>query len=148
MCPGQTDANGDGSTNIADAVFMLDAVACNEATLGDVNGSGVLALADVDYLLEYLFLGGPAPVPCLDVADVNGDGNVSLADASQLGANLPCPGVVGDANGDEEVNLADLLVVAESFIGGPGPVPCALAGDLNEDGIFSVADLIAYADLF
>jgi hypothetical protein len=127
---------------------MFEQGACNEATLGDVNGSGVLALSDVDYLLEYLFLGGPAPVPCLAVADVNGDGSVSLVDAVVLGGILPCPGVVGDANGDEEVNIADMLVVAQSFVGGPGPVPCALAGDLNEDGLFNIADLIAYADLF
>ena len=149
VCPGQTDANGDGSTNIADAVVMLDDFACESATVGDVNGSGALALADIDYLLEYLFLGGPAPVPCLEVADVNGDGSVSLADASVLGTLLPCPpALVGDANGDESLNIADMLRVAQSFTGGPGPVPCALAGDLNEDGSFNIADLIAYAGLF
>ena len=149
VCPGQTDANGDGTTNIADAVVMFDDYACESATVGDVNGSGALAMADVDYLLEYLFLGGPAPVPCLDVADVNGDGSVSLADATALSSSLPCPpALTGDANGDESLDIADMLLVAQSFTGGPGPVPCALAGDLNGDGSFDIADLIAYAGLF
>jgi hypothetical protein len=31
---------------------------------GDVNGSGVIDISDASYLLNWLFLGGPAPVAC------------------------------------------------------------------------------------
>ncbi|MBI4603530.1 MAG: hypothetical protein HY721_16380 [Planctomycetes bacterium] len=37
---------------------------------GDVNGSGARDISDAVYLLSYLFLGGPAPVPC---AQAQGD---------------------------------------------------------------------------
>ncbi|MEM7582768.1 MAG: dockerin type I domain-containing protein [Acidobacteriota bacterium] len=147
-CMGEADANGDGTVTIADVIVILDAVACSDATLGDVNGSGVVALADVNYLLNYLFLGGPEPQPCLEVGDVNGDGSLSIADAVALGGSLPCPGVPGDVNGDEQVDISDLILVAESFSTSVTFVPCTLAGDLNQDGTFNIADLIAYFDLF
>ncbi len=147
-CLNQADANGDGSINIADVIVILDQVACNEAIPGDVNGSGVVALADVNYLLNYMFLGGPEPQPCLEVADTNGDGNLSIADAVTLGANLPCPGVVGDVNGDERLDITDLSLVAKSYTTDVTFVPCDLAADLNQDGQFNIADLIAYFALF
>ncbi len=147
-CMSEADANGDGSINIADVVAILNQVACEEALLGDVNGSEVVALADVNYLLNYLFLGGPEPTPCLAVADVNLDGDVNISDALALGSSLPCPGVPGDVNGDESVNIADLLLVAKSFSEDVTFVPCDLAGDLNQDGQFNIADLIAYFALF
>ena len=146
LCPAEADANGDGSTNIADPIFMLNELACGSAILGDVNGSGVLALADVDYLLDYLFTGGPAPVPCNDVADVNGDGKLSLGDATTLLATLPCPSAIaGDADGDEDVDLADALRVTQYlFGGGPAPEPCVLAGDITGDGSVGIGDVSFY----
>jgi hypothetical protein len=48
---------------------------------GDVNNSGVLDLADVIYLLNLLFKGGPAPQPYDCVGDVKKDGKVDLTDA-------------------------------------------------------------------
>lgn len=123
------DANGDGVVDIADVVTMLNLLAdaaCAAATLGDVNGNGNVSLVDVDYLLNYLFLSGPAPVPCLRVADVNGDGNVNLADAATLAGDLPCPSAIpGDANSDDSVGIADaLIVLSYLFLGGdPPPVP-------------------------
>jgi len=149
VCPAEADANGGGTVDIADAVTLINTLACTTATLGDVNGSGSLAVADFDYLLDYLFSSGPAPVPCNDVGDVNGDGSLSIGDAVALWAILPCPpDLVGDANGDEKLDIADLIVVAESYTGGSGPVPCALAGDINADGSFNIADLIVYLGLF
>lgn len=146
ICSNQTDANGDGRVDIADAIAMFNQLACSNAILGDVNGSGGVALADVDYLLDYMFTGGPAPVPCLATGDINGDGNLTIGDASALLNALPCPSSVpGDANGDETVNLADALLVTQYlFNGGPAPVPCPLAGDINQDGALNIADVSFY----
>jgi hypothetical protein len=47
---------------------------------GDVNGDGEIDLADVVFLVNYLFIGGPAPSP-LEVGDANCSGEVDLADA-------------------------------------------------------------------
>jgi hypothetical protein len=47
---------------------------------GDVNKDEEIDIADVVYLINYLFISGPAPEP-LWVGDVNSDGEVNLADA-------------------------------------------------------------------
>jgi hypothetical protein len=64
---------------------------------GDVNHSGAVNVADISYLVDFLFRGGPAP-PCLPEADVNGSGDANVSDLSYL---------------------VDYL-----FRGGPAPVPC------------------------
>jgi hypothetical protein len=66
---------------------------------GDANGDGVVNSADVGYLINYLFIGGPAP---------------------QFMA-------AGDANGDCTVNSADVgYLINYLFVGGPTPQPgCA-----------------------
>jgi len=50
---------------------------------GDANGDGVINIADVVYLINYLFLSGPAPTP-LWVGDTNCDGAVDIADVVYL----------------------------------------------------------------
>jgi hypothetical protein len=50
---------------------------------GDVNKDGVVNSADVVYLINYLFIGGPAPVP-IQTGDVNRDGVVNSADVVYL----------------------------------------------------------------
>jgi len=50
---------------------------------GDCNRDGNVNSADVSYIINYLFVGGPAPVP-LSEGDVNCDGNINSADASFL----------------------------------------------------------------
>jgi len=62
---------------------------------GDANGDGVVNSADVAYLINYLFVGGPAPVP-LAAGDANLDGNINSADVAYLinylfvGGPAPC----------------------------------------------------------
>ena len=50
---------------------------------GDANGDGNINSADVSYIINYLFVGGPAPNP-LWVGDANSDGNINSADAAYL----------------------------------------------------------------
>jgi len=72
---------------------------CNhDGIRGDVNydfaGPNI---ADLTYLVDYLFRGGPEP-PCFEEGDVNGDGSINVADLTYL---------------------VDFL-----FRGGPPPPPC------------------------
>jgi len=62
------DANGDGMTNLSDAVYTLNFLfldgpepGCLEAADSDDNG--MVNLTDPVRLLNYLFLSGPAPAP-------------------------------------------------------------------------------------
>jgi len=50
---------------------------------GDANADGEINMADVVYLLNYLFANGPAPTP-LPAGDANCDGIVDIADAVYL----------------------------------------------------------------
>ncbi len=50
---------------------------------GDAGGDGSINIADAVYLINYIFKGGPAPEP-LDAGDANCDGDVNVADAVYL----------------------------------------------------------------
>jgi hypothetical protein len=54
------------------------------ATCGDVNNDGVVEVGDVVYLINYLFKGGPAPVPLNCVGDVNNDDATEVGDVVYL----------------------------------------------------------------
>jgi hypothetical protein len=62
---------------------------------GDANGDDVVDIADVVYLINYLFIGGSAPDP-MESGDVNGDGVVDVGDVLYLinylfiGGSPPC----------------------------------------------------------
>jgi M6 family metalloprotease-like protein len=51
--------------------------------IGDANADGVIDIADVVYLINYLFISGSAPEP-LEAGDANCDGEVDIADAVYL----------------------------------------------------------------
>ena len=78
------------------SVFMVVEWCCT-GIRGDVDYSGSIDVADLTYLVDYLFSGGSAP-PCPDQADVNGSGGIDVADLTYL---------------------VDYL-----FAGGPEPVGC------------------------
>ncbi|MCB2231707.1 hypothetical protein KQH82_13390 [bacterium] len=73
---------------------------CCVGLRGNVNGDGsdTVDLSDLIYLVNYLFLGGPAPL-CADEADVNADSNTDLSDL--------------------------IYLVNYLFLGGPAPASCA-----------------------
>jgi len=50
---------------------------------GDANADGHINSNDVSYLINYLFVGGPQPVP-LEAGDANSDGHINSADVSYL----------------------------------------------------------------
>lgn len=50
---------------------------------GDANGDKKVTISDVVYIVNYLFKGGPAPVPFLS-GDANCDGNVNITDVIYL----------------------------------------------------------------
>jgi hypothetical protein len=56
--------------------------------LGDPNSDGVINVADIIYLVNYLFKGGPLPMPILESGDSNCDGKVNVADIVYLVAYL------------------------------------------------------------
>ncbi|MCJ7457673.1 MAG: hypothetical protein MUP17_01615, partial [candidate division Zixibacteria bacterium] len=47
---------------------------------GDVTKNGKLEVADVIYLVNYLFKGGPKPIEFVDQGNVNNDANTNVAD--------------------------------------------------------------------
>ncbi len=56
---------------------------CPTYTCGDVNGNGVINSADIIYLVNYVFKGGPAPEP-IETGDVNNNGAINSADIIYL----------------------------------------------------------------
>jgi hypothetical protein len=48
---------------------------------GDVDGSGTVDIADIFYLINYLFASGPPPLGC---SDANGDSTIDVADVFYL----------------------------------------------------------------
>ena len=61
------DANGDGSANVGDAVFLISYVfkggaAPTPLCAGDANGDGSTNVGDAVYMISYVFKGGAAPV--------------------------------------------------------------------------------------
>ena len=65
-------------------------------TFGDANGSGTVNVSDVTYLINYIFSGGPAPVPLFITGDVNCDRETNVTDVAYLiswiylGGPAPC----------------------------------------------------------
>jgi hypothetical protein len=58
--------------------------ACPITMTGDVNSSGSITSADIIYCVNYVFKGGPSPLPCVAAADVNCSGSVTSADVIYL----------------------------------------------------------------
>jgi len=78
LCGGQYDANIVISSNDPDEPEVI-VPAHLHVMRGDVTGDGVVNIADVVYLLNYVFRDGPAPDP-LEQGDANCDGIVDIAD--------------------------------------------------------------------
>jgi len=75
---------------------------------GDVNFDRHLTSADIIYMVNFTFKGGPAPLPCEAASDVNCDGQITSAD----------------------------VIYMVGFVFKGGPPPCNV-GDLIADGRWS-----------
>ncbi len=53
---------------------------CATVSCGDMDGSGVITIADVVFFINYMFAGGPPPSP-IAIADTDCDGAPTIADA-------------------------------------------------------------------
>ncbi|MCK4857352.1 MAG: thrombospondin type 3 repeat-containing protein [candidate division Zixibacteria bacterium] len=82
--PDQADSDSNGIGDLCDFVC------------GDTDGSGLVNIADVVYLINYIFGGGPPPVP------------------HELSGDVDC---------NQMVNIADVVYLI-SYIFGGGPPPC------------------------
>jgi len=85
----------------SDSSFKFnDTIGCcnHDGIRGDVNYDMGLNVADVSWLVDYLFFGGPVP-PCPEEGDVDGSGVINVADLTYLvdyiflssPAPPPCP---------------------------------------------------------
>ncbi len=91
--PGQEDGDADGVGDVCETVTECIGLRGNiDGIIGDV-----IDIADLVYLVDYMFNGGPPP-PSMEEADVDASGQVDIADL---------------------VYLVDYM-----FNGGPAPLPC------------------------
>jgi hypothetical protein len=75
---------------------------------GDVNFDRTLTSADIIYMVNFTFKGGPTPLPCEAASDVNCDGQITSAD----------------------------IIYMVNFVFKGGPPPCEL-GEMITDGTWS-----------
>ena len=87
------DASGNNNRGI---IYGATRISC-DFICGDANGSGTVNISDAVYLIAYIFSGGPAPEPLL-AGDANCSGSVNISDAVYLiayifsGGPAPCEG--------------------------------------------------------
>ena len=85
--PGGKDRPGDVEREDMSFVRLIDVQVPDFVFIrADANLDGNVNLPDMQFILNFLFLGGPDP-KCMASADSNGDGNINLPDA-QFGLNF------------------------------------------------------------
>lgn len=83
--PVDLQVGGDGSLHYLARNGVLSRIRWSTHTKGDVNGDGATNDADIIYLTNYLFAGGPAPV---QGGDVDNNGSINASDLDYLVAYL------------------------------------------------------------
>jgi len=117
-------------------------------TMGDVTGDSLVDVADIVFLLNYLFLGGPPPNPPA-AGDINSDCFIGISDIVWLMNYLyrhgPPPQLrclPGDFNFDGFVNMLDPPYFIDYMAyGGPPPVSMK-STDVNADCFINPVDLV------
>ncbi|MFH1337140.1 MAG: choice-of-anchor J domain-containing protein [Candidatus Zixiibacteriota bacterium] len=90
-----TSKNG-GASYLDDVI--LPPIYVPPVKCGDVNNDGVVDVGDIVYMINYLYRGGPAPVPLPCVGDVNNDNSVDVGDVVYLINYLYRGGTAPDPN--------------------------------------------------
>jgi hypothetical protein len=98
---------------------------------GDVNVSGIVDDADIDFLYEAIAVGSADPL-----FDLNGDAAVDRGDVDHLVQSI-LGTQYGDANLDTLVNRADAVVLSRNF----GKAAAWRTGDFDGDRMATLADL-------
>jgi hypothetical protein len=81
---------------LSDSLHGLVIVCPTDETFGDCDNNGVVNIADVVFLIAYIFGGGPHPIPITLLGDVDCNGFVNISDAVYLiawifgGGPAPC----------------------------------------------------------
>lgn len=115
---------------------------------GDANGDSIVNIADVVFLINYLFKQDPPPNPP-SAGDINGDCFIGVTDIVWLINYLyrggPPPQIrclPGDVNYDGNVNLSDVFHFID-YILFNGPLPVSMRStDVNADCFINVVDLV------
>src|SRR2546427_7968191 len=71
------------ATLLALSLFFGGRLGAVDFIRGDINGDGVVSIADAHYLTNYLFRFGPPP-ECWEAADADNDEEVSIEDAIRM----------------------------------------------------------------
>jgi hypothetical protein len=72
--------SGESESNLIEGTVVLH----NETTLaGDANGDGTINIGDAVFIVNYVFRGGPAPDP-IEAGDANCDAKINVGDAVYL----------------------------------------------------------------
>ncbi|MEO1496542.1 MAG: hypothetical protein AAFV43_05270 [Planctomycetota bacterium] len=134
------DLNGDGVVNLADQTIILDSLgAVAERGLGDADGDGVVDQDDhAVFVAEFGQVGSDLR------ADFNADGVVDLLDytffADNVGASYPAP--IADIDGSGVVDDADLAIWSATV----GQVAEEFVADFNGDAVVGLADYTVWRD--
>ena len=64
-------------------MLMSRPASANDFTRGDANHDHTITIADVIFILQFVYQAGPAP-ECMDAADVNDDGLIDIGDPIKL----------------------------------------------------------------
>ncbi len=135
------DLNSSGSLDQADVDYLVRFNLGSE--YGDANLDGKVTLADLTIISTNYGMSSGAT---WSQGDFNGDGAVSLADMTIIATNFGFPWTPGDANKDGKVGLADLTIISTNF--GITSGATWSQGDFNGDGAVSLADMTILATNF
>jgi len=92
----QENEDGDEFGDVCDPCLGDPTNTCQACTPGDVEESGSITSADIIYMVNHIFKGGPQPLPIPEAGDVNCSGTLTSADIIYLvnhvfkGGPVPC----------------------------------------------------------